>query len=112
MTETYDIECPYCEMDQEINHDDGYGYDEDETYNQECPYCEKIFTFTTSIVLYYDALKAPCLNGGEHKWVPVRSTARDIWPYWKRCAYCGEEDKGEVNQDGLRKFQGKETTGV
>ena len=23
-----DVECPYCGAEQEINHDDGYGYDE------------------------------------------------------------------------------------
>lgn len=23
-----DLQCPYCEADQEVNHDDGMGYDE------------------------------------------------------------------------------------
>ena len=27
----YDVECPYCGAEIEINHDDGYGYEEDET---------------------------------------------------------------------------------
>ena len=31
-----DVECPYCYADQEINHDDGYGFDEDQLYEQEC----------------------------------------------------------------------------
>jgi len=26
---TNDVECPYCGAEQEINHDDGQGYDED-----------------------------------------------------------------------------------
>jgi glutaredoxin len=32
----YDIECPYCEKQQEIDHDDGYGYDEDQAHKQTC----------------------------------------------------------------------------
>jgi hypothetical protein len=63
-----DIECPYCEAEQEINHDDGYGYSGDEIYKQECSDCGKIFTYTTSITYCYNAEEAECLNGGEHDW--------------------------------------------
>jgi hypothetical protein len=31
-----DVKCPYCGTEQEINHDDGYGYDEGKYYEQEC----------------------------------------------------------------------------
>jgi len=63
---TDDVECPYCGKPQEINHDDGYGYEEDEPHNQECGDCGKVFAFTTSISFYYDAYQADCLNDGEH----------------------------------------------
>ena len=62
-----DIKCPYCEVEQEINHEDGYGYAEDTLHEQECGNCNKIFTFTTSISFYYEAYKADCLNGKDHK---------------------------------------------
>ncbi len=58
--------CPYCGKDNDINHDDGYGYGED-LYEQECSHCEKTFTYRTSISYYYDTYKADCMNGGEHK---------------------------------------------
>lgn len=61
-----DVECPYCGEGQEINHDDGYGYEEDRRHTQECGACEKTFVFTTSTSYYYEAEKADCLNGGEH----------------------------------------------
>lgn len=61
-----DVECPYCGEGQEINHDDGYGYDEDEKHEQQCSDCDKNFVFTTSISYYYEAEKADCLNDGEH----------------------------------------------
>jgi len=68
-----DIECPYCGKEQEINHDDGYGYKENEMHSQECTDCDKTFTFTTSIIYFYESFKADCLNGGEHKWKPTKT---------------------------------------
>ena len=64
---SHDVECPYCGEWQEINHDDGYGYDEDEVYEQECEDCEKSFVFTTFIIYNYSSEQAPCLNDGDHK---------------------------------------------
>jgi len=80
-----DVECPYCGEGQDINHDDGYGYDEARTYEQECGDCEKTFVYETSIIFSYEASTADCLNGGEHDWyAPVtyprkytRMTCRD-----------------------------------
>lgn len=63
-----DIECPYCEKELDINHDDGYGYDENILHQQYCGNCEKTFVFRTSIVFYYEAEKADCLNGGKHNY--------------------------------------------
>jgi len=31
-----DVTCPYCRDEQEINHDDGYGYEEDKEHEQDC----------------------------------------------------------------------------
>lgn len=63
-----DIECPYCGTYQEINHDDGYGYEEDTAHNQKCGNCDKTFVFYTSISFYYESQKADCLNGAEHEY--------------------------------------------
>ncbi len=63
-----DTECPYCGAGVEINHDDSYGYEEDQIHQQKCGECEKTFAFTTSISFHYDASKADCLNGAEHKY--------------------------------------------
>jgi hypothetical protein len=57
-----DVTCSYCGHEQNINHDDGYGYDESQTYEQECHECDKIFAFTTYIHFSYDVYAAPCLN--------------------------------------------------
>jgi glutaredoxin len=31
-----DVQCPYCNADIDIDHDDGYGYEEDKTFMQTC----------------------------------------------------------------------------
>lgn len=83
-----DVECPYCEKYQEINHDDGYGYSEDETFEQECSDCGKSFVFTTFVSFNYNSEKAPCLNGGSHNYRPSST-----WPkFYTRmcCSYCDE----------------------
>ena len=38
-----DTNCPYCDADIKINHDDGYGYTESNTHQQRCYVCEKTF---------------------------------------------------------------------
>ena len=50
-----DLNCPYCNADLEVCHDDGFGYEEDRDHEMECYKCDKAFTFTTSISLYYEA---------------------------------------------------------
>lgn len=84
-----DTECPYCGSDVEINHDDGYGYSEDELHQQECGNCDKTFTYWTSIYFSYSTNKADCLNGGEHNY---RKTITVPVEYTKlRCEMCGDE---------------------
>ena len=84
-----DVECPYCGEWLEINHDDGFGYAEDEAYEQECCACEKYFIFHTSISYSYTANRADCLNGGEHRY---KKTATFPKRYTRmRCIDCDEE---------------------
>ncbi len=87
-----DINCPYCDKAMEINHDDGYGYQEDEIYQQECGHCDKTFVYTTSINFYYEATQAECLNDGEHKYKPMKWTG---FPDAKICETCGDEIRGD-----------------
>ena len=89
---SYDVECPYCGKGQEINHDDGRGYDENETHQQECGDCGKIFVFTTSISYYYEAAKADCLNDGKHTFEKVARYPVVIFgKVLVRCSQCQEE---------------------
>lgn len=86
-----DVDCPYCEMGQEINHDDGVGYEEGILYTQSCRDCDKIFTYTTSISFYHEANKADCLNGGEHKLKQIHGLPREYFIGKFRCEDCDEE---------------------
>lgn len=52
-----DVNCPYCGHAQDINHDDGYGYSEEDIPEQHCNKCGIIFEFTTSIILHYNVSK-------------------------------------------------------
>jgi len=62
-----DINCPYCDVELEINHDDGAGYEEDVREEMCCYSCEKQFVFSTSVSYHYEAEKADCLNDKEHQ---------------------------------------------
>jgi len=81
-----DVNCPYCDTPQDINHDDGRGYSESEKHEQQCVSCDKYFVFTTSISYYYETDKADCLNGAEHDFKPTMTVPRE---YTKmRCTMC------------------------
>ncbi len=92
-----DIKCPYCGEDQEINHDDGYGYSEDCKHEQQCSDCDKNFTYTTSISYYYEAEQADCLNGQPHNMEKVVHS-QNIWPDWVRCKDCDHEVRGQFKE--------------
>lgn len=86
-----DVECPYCGKDQEINHDDGYGYAEDIKHKQECGHCGKTFVFTTEISFDHEAEKADCLNGGEHKYKPTPTYPKEFTEM--ECMMCDDKRK-------------------
>jgi len=85
---TKEIKCPYCGHEQDINHDDGYGYAEDEVFNQQCDKCDKYFVFTTSISFYYEAQKADCLNDGNHDFHPNHTYPKEFTKMV--CTICDE----------------------
>lgn len=93
-----DVKCPYCLKDQEINHDDGVGYTEDELHEQECSDCEKIFTFLTHISFFYDAYKADCLNGGEHKYEATHAFPKECTKMV--CVDC--DDRRKPTEDEMK----------
>ena len=84
-----DLNCPYCNAEIEICHDDGFGYEEDIKHQQECYECEKTFTFTTSISFYYEPEKADCLNDGEHDYEVTRHFPERYRRL--RCTMCDHE---------------------
>ena len=84
-----DVECPYCGADVEINHDDGYGYEEDQTHHQTCWRCDKTFAYSTMIVMHYSASKADCLNGAEHQYERTKTFPPEFARL--RCKDCGHE---------------------
>jgi len=100
-----DINCPYCNAELEICHDDGYGYSEEEIYDQECSYCGKIFTFTTTIYVYHEAKQAPCQNGEEHNLKSIKGYPEEFYIGKQRCVWCGEiVIDTEANNEAMKKY--------
>lgn len=100
-----DVECPYCGEGNEINHDDGYGYKEGEVYIQTCLNCDKIFTYTTSISFYYDAQQAPCQNGEDHDYKPMKGYPEEYYAGRQRCSWCDKEILDEeVNKAAMKRY--------
>jgi len=90
------IICPYCGKEQGADHDDGHNYEEDELHQMECCKCEKYFTFYTYVSFSYDAYKADCLNGGEHKFQPTHTYPKVCTRM--RCPDCGEERNPTIDE--------------
>lgn len=90
-----DTNCPYCGSEVEICHDDGYGYEEDEIHHEYCSDCDKYFAYRTTIVFYYDAEKADCLNSEEdiHSWEPRYKGKIHRSMAEMECTVCGERRK-------------------
>jgi len=84
--------CPYCNFPQEINHDDGYGYDEGKIFKQDCENCHHTFTFTTTLIEVHTLDRADCLNDhGDHHWEETTGYPLDIFLGKEHCVLCGEE---------------------
>ncbi len=96
-----DLFCPYCDAALEVCHEDGFGYDEDRLHEMTCWSCGKNFVFTTSIHYYYEARKADCLNGEQHKLVPSTGAKYSGFKDWVRCETCDYEDRGKYQPDTI-----------
>lgn len=83
-----DLECPYCEKELEICHDDGFGYEEGVKHKMQCDGCGKHFVFETSISFYYEPEKADCLNDGNHTWKATTTFPKEYTDM--ECTMCGE----------------------
>lgn len=83
-----DLECPYCGFCQDVNHDDGFGYEENVKHQMCCENCDKEFVFTTSISYDYEPEKADCLNGAEHDWKPTITFPKEYTKMY--CKMCDE----------------------
>jgi len=92
-----DIECPYCDAEQEIEHDDGIGYEEDTAHTQECGECGKTFVYYTSVSFYYKPYKAPCQNGEDHDWKVNTGHPGGYLSNFHTCSYCDKREM--VNSD-------------
>lgn len=85
-----DVNCPYCGHGQEINHDDGYGYDEGEDHEQNCVSCGKGFKFQTSISYFYEVF---CMDDCDHE------MEQSIFEEHKDLFSCTKCDHYEVRRD-------------
>lgn len=101
-----DLECPYCEKEQDVCHDDGFGYEEGVKHEMECEYCGKRFVFQTSISFYYEPEKADCLNGSNHEW-KLTSTSPSAFSNMY-CSMCGEHRELTDEERTQFKIQSKE----
>lgn len=91
-----DIECPYCGYWQEINHDDGYGYEEDCTHEQECVDCERVFKYTTSISYSYSTYCDESVV--PHNW--EECVTNPDYLFCSRCEACMKKPAPSGNQGG------------
>ena len=73
--------CPYCKKEIEID-PDGCGFYEGVKYEQKCAHCKKTFVYETTVIVEYKLCKAPCKNGGRHKFI---ESLGNLW-----CEHCGD----------------------
>lgn len=90
-----DVECPNCEKWQEVNHDDGQNYEEDELHLMECNDCDQTFGFWTIHSIDYEAVSTPCKNDGEHIWEHICGVPKEYFEKRYRCDSCQEEKEFE-----------------
>lgn len=85
-----DLICPYCDTEQEASPDI---HEPDAAHDHECVECEKSFKYYIEYTPHYTAWKADCMNGGDHDWRDVHSTARIAYKGVKQCRGCQEYNK-------------------
>ncbi len=85
----HDLECPYCDAELDICHDDGFGYEEGVKHEMSCGKCGKNFVFETSISFNYEPQKADCLNDGEHDWKAI--TTHPVECTKMKCTSCDSQ---------------------
>ncbi len=83
----YDLECPYCGIGLDVNHDDGFGYREDVKHEMHCSNCDKYFVFKTTILYVYEPSQADCLNGENHEEVLTKTYPKKYSTM--KCKNCG-----------------------
>lgn len=96
-----DLECPYCGAENEVCHDDGIGYSEDEAHEMECGTCEKNFVFYATIHFHYSPRKADCLNGSPHQlreWRKIYTEANGYEIHRRCCNDCQYEERKRVDK--------------
>lgn len=101
-----DVECPYCGGGQDIDHSDGYGFEQGETHQQECVHCSKIFIYQSHISFSYDVDKADCLNGAEHDWQLTKTIPEMRRMHCSMCDQkreCTDEERVKFNLPPLKK---------
>lgn len=96
-----DLECPYCEQELDVCHDDGFGYTEGDKHEMQCYHCNKYFVFETTISFHYEPSKADCLNDKEHNLVKIKD---QFYPERAKCKDCDYEHRGPFDQAAHDKF--------
>jgi len=83
-----DVKCPRCGKEQDINHDDGYGYADGETFEQECVSCDEPFEYETTITVSHDVY---CKNHEDHDFEQPPKGLK-LW-------YCAKCDFYEIREN-------------
>ena len=85
------VECPYCQKEQEINHNDGYGYEEGVEHEQTCISCNKKFKFSTEMSFDYSV----SCQENDHQMEPFGNR----WPDMFRCENCDFYEKRTITYE-------------
>ncbi len=102
-----DITCPYCEHGFEYQ---GDGVGDGDYFEEECPECEKSFMVNAQYSVDYYSEKAPCLNGGEHKWEHMCGAPKEFFVGKYRCKWCNKEKKFTPEEEAKLNTQNQKQT--
>ena len=83
-----DIECPYCENEQDEPDD---CHEPNERYEVECNKCGKVFHAICEYQRTWYTEATPCLNeGGEHIYTKITGYPEEYFVNSYRCKFCDE----------------------